>query len=94
MPTQTPGMPTTHHRGCPSSAWAGDPAPGEKSEFPLAPGPALRSSPTRLIGTVKPNGLHPQHYLRCVFEQIADHPINHIQDLLTWNLVTPREDRA
>jgi hypothetical protein len=31
-------------------------------------------------------------YLRRVLEQIADHPINHIQELLPWNLAAPESD--
>jgi hypothetical protein len=35
-----------------------------------------------LLGTAKLNGLDPELYLRRVLEQIADHPISRIQDLL------------
>ncbi|MGH8322364.1 MAG: IS66 family transposase [Steroidobacteraceae bacterium] len=40
-----------------------------------------------LIGSCKLNKLDPESYLRYVFERIADHPINRIDELLPWNVV-------
>ena len=40
-----------------------------------------------LVGTAKLNGIDPEGYLRQVLTQIADHPINRIDELLPWNLV-------
>lgn len=39
-----------------------------------------------LVETAKLNGLDPEAYLRAVFERIADHPINRIDELLPWNI--------
>ena len=39
-----------------------------------------------LVETAKLNGLDPQAYLRDVFERIAQHPINRIEELLPWNI--------
>ncbi len=40
-----------------------------------------------LIGTARLNGIEPFAYLRTVFERIADHPINRIDELLPWRLM-------
>ena len=40
-----------------------------------------------LVGTAKLNGIDPESYLCQVLTQIADHPINRIDELLPWNLV-------
>jgi hypothetical protein len=40
-----------------------------------------------LIGSCKLNKIDPESYLRYVFERIADHPINRIDELLPWNVV-------
>jgi hypothetical protein len=39
-----------------------------------------------LVETAKLNGLGPETYLREVFERIAQHPINCIEELLPWNI--------
>lgn len=40
-----------------------------------------------LIETARLNGVEPYAYLRAVFERIADHPINRIDELLAWRLM-------
>ena len=47
-----------------------------------------------LIGTAKLNGINPEKYLCDVLSCIADHPINRIDELLPWNLVTIRSQQA
>jgi transposase len=44
-----------------------------------------------LIETAKLNGLDPEKYLRDVLSNIADHPINKIEQLLPWNINTAQK---
>ena len=47
-----------------------------------------------LLETCKLNGINPQAYLTWVFDTIADHPINRINELLPWNFNDNRLDKA
>ncbi len=42
--------------------------------------------------TAKLNGLDPEACLRDVFDGIADHPINFIEELLPWNIGRSEEE--
>ena len=48
-----------------------------------------------LINTAKLNGVEPYAYMKAVLERIADHPINHIDELLPWQLnLNPAESQS
>ena len=38
-----------------------------------------------LIENAKLNGIDPEAHLRDILVRIADHPVNHIADLLSWH---------
>ena len=42
-----------------------------------------------LIGCCKLNKVDPESYLRYIFEKIAGHPNNRIDELLPWNVTLP-----
>ncbi|MCW5797485.1 MAG: transposase domain-containing protein [Nitrospira sp.] len=42
--------------------------------------------PYSLIGTAKSNGLDPEAYLHYVLGRIAEHSINRIDELVSWNI--------
>ena len=47
-----------------------------------------------LIGIEKLNGLDPEAYLPHVIGCIADHSVNHVNELLPWNIGTPMRSSA
>jgi hypothetical protein len=70
-------------QGDPASVKLGSDAGGERA-----------ASMYTLIGTCKLSGIDPEAYLRHVFERIADHPINRIDELLPWNVRLPSPTEA
>lgn len=46
-----------------------------------------------LVETAKLNELDPEAYLREVFQRIAEHPIERIDELLPWNIGLQPEHR-
>lgn len=47
-----------------------------------------------LIGTARLNGINPEAYLAYVFERIADHPANRIDEMMPWTVAQYLPDTA
>uniref|UniRef100_UPI00374D0DEC IS66 family transposase n=1 Tax=Kordiimonas aquimaris TaxID=707591 RepID=UPI00374D0DEC len=47
-----------------------------------------------LLETAKLNGINPQAYLTWVFDTIAEHPVNRIDELLPWNFTEAELEEA
>jgi transposase len=54
-------------------------------ELPSDSGGQRAAALYSLIGTAKLNGVDPAFYLRTVLDQLPEHPINRIDELLPWN---------
>ncbi|MEI7296259.1 transposase domain-containing protein, partial [Paraburkholderia tropica] len=74
--------PRHHHHASHAREWETGPAE------PLTGGGESAAVIYSLIGTARLNGIEPFAYLRTVFERIANHPINRIDELLPWRMMT------
>jgi hypothetical protein len=61
-------------------------APGTERESPARRGPFNPARSAQQSGTCKLNGVNSEAYLHYVPARINDHKINHLQELLPWNV--------